>query len=169
MTKGKQKPLEECLSCSTSINRCCVQHAIHTARIVWRYQTNCIILPDINVGGGTLRFVLTASTVAFAHSWLQQKGLLDTVRFMLEEKGCLWECEGQASPSRLLNNGILRIIVIVAKLKGKACRDSQQLMESMAPLREGSFRDIYLGERNMHTTTSINLPLDLPSVSFLCY
>lgn len=152
MTKGKEKPLEERLACSTSIlfSQKQVLHSVtqkdseHTMRYSHskdslRYHTNRIILPDTDVGGRTLRFVLTASTVAFAHSWLQQKGLSDTVRFVLEEKGRLWERESQVSPPRILNNGILKIIVIVVKLKGKACGDSQPLTESMAPLRKGSF------------------------------
>lgn len=81
MTKGKEKTLEECLACSTFIlfNQKQVlcsgiqKVSEHTKRYSHskdslQYRTNGIILPDTDIGGRTLRFVLTASTVAFAHS-----------------------------------------------------------------------------------------------------
>ena len=159
--------IRKCHCVQSSKKNLSIQCAVRTERT--GYSTTQFVLPDTNAAVRTLKSVLTASTVAFAHSWPQQKGLSDTVRFVLEEISCLWECESQVSPQKVLNNRILRIIVIVAMLKGKACGDNQQPPESMAPLREGSSRVIFLEERNLHSTTSINLPVDLPSISFLCY
>lgn len=78
-------------------------------------------------------------------------------------------CKPSLPPPGALNNGIFRVAVTAARWRGKAWGDSQQLTESVAPVRKGSSRVFSLGKRKVLITTSINPPVDLPSVSFLCY